>query len=44
MGKEIIMFGNIKISKKKIHHHKNLILLEDLHIDKIQVSSMVFSG
>ena len=28
----------------QISYHKNLILLEDLDTDKIQVSSMFFSG
>ena len=43
MGKEI-MFGNTEIEKRKFHHCKNIILLEDLDIDKIQVSSMASSG
>ena len=29
MGKEIIKFGNNEIEKQKLHHGKNLILLED---------------
>ena len=28
----------------KFYYRKNLILLEDAHIEKIQVTSMVFSG
>ena len=43
MSKEIIAFGNIEIEKRKFHHYKNLILLEDVDIDKIQVL-VVFSG
>ena len=43
MGKEI-MFGNNDIEKRKFHHCKNIILLEDLDIDKIRVSSMASSG
>ena len=43
MGKEII-FGNTEIEKRKFHHCKNIILLEDLDIDKIRVSSMASSG
>ena len=43
MGKEI-MFGNTEIEKQKFHHCKNIILLEDLDIDKIRVSSMASSG
>ena len=30
--------------KNKFHHRENLILLEDIEIKKIQVSSVVFSG
>ena len=44
MGKEIMTFGNTEIEKQKFDHGKNLALLEDLYIDKIQVSSMVSSG
>ena len=44
MGKEIMTFGNTEIEKQKFDHGKNLALLEDLDIDKIQVSSMVSSG
>ena len=29
MGKEIIKFGNNEFEKQKIHHGKNLILVED---------------
>ena len=43
MSKEITAFGNIEIEKRKFHHCKNLILLEDVDIDKIQVL-VVFSG
>ena len=43
MSKEIIAFGNIEIETRKFHHCKNLILLEDVDIDKIQVL-VVFSG
>ena len=41
MGKEIIVCGKIEIEKYKFHHHKNLILLEDVNIDSIGVSSLV---
>ena len=44
MSKENITFNNIEIEKRKFHHRKNLILLEDVDTDKIQVSSSVFSG
>ena len=42
MGKLIITSG--KIEKRKFHHYKNLILLEDVGIDKMQVSKIVSSG
>ena len=42
MSKQIIAFSNIEREKLKFHHHKNLILLEDVNIDNIQVSSMVY--
>ena len=32
--KKIIAFGDIKIEKHKVHHRKNLILLEDVDIKK----------
>ena len=35
------MFVNIET---QIHHRKNLILLEDIDIEKIRCSSMVSSG
>ena len=39
-----MVIGNIHIKKRKIHHCKNLLLLEDVHIDNIQVSSIASSG
>ena len=44
MGKEAITFGNNENEERKFHHRKSLILLEDVDINKMQVSSMVFSG
>ena len=44
MGKKITAFGNIEIGKCKFYNCKNPTLLEDLDIDKIQVSSMVSSA
>ena len=38
------MFGNMKTEKCKFYDHRNLILLEDLDIDNMQVSSLVSSG
>ena len=44
MGKEITMFANIEISKRKFYHRKNVILLKGTGIKKIQVSSMFSSS
>ena len=44
MVKEIIVFGDVEIEKRKFNYHENTILLEDVDIDNIQVSSMVSSG
>ena len=41
MCKEIKTFGVIEIEKRKFYHCKNLILLEDVDIDNILVSSMI---
>ena len=43
MRKEVV-FHYTEIKKWKFHHHKNLILLQDVDIDNIQVSAMVSSG
>ena len=39
INKEIVAFGNIEIGKRKLHHPKNVILLEDVDIDSILISS-----
>ena len=44
MSKELTVFGNTDIAKPKFHHRKNLILPEDLDIDKILRSSRVSSS
>ena len=44
MKKVSIALGSIEIEKRKIYHHRNLILLEDVDIDNILVPSMVSSG
>ena len=35
MGKEMLMFGNIEIEKKKCFHHQTPILLKDVDIKKV---------
>ena len=38
--KEIIKFGDIETEKRKFHHHRNTILVdEDVDIDKILISN-----
>ena len=39
IDKEIVAFGNIEIGKRKLHDLKNVILLEDVDIDSILISS-----
>ena len=41
MDKEITTFADIKLEKHNLHHRKNLILLEDVDIKKIQMFSML---
>ena len=43
-GKEIITVGGIEVGKRRFHHRKNLIFLEDIDFQKIQVSCMISSG
>ena len=38
------MFGNTEIEKHKFHDRKHLILLEDVDIDNVLISSMASSG
>ena len=42
MGKLIIKFGDIETEKRNVYHCK--ILLQDIYIDSILISSMVSSG
>ena len=44
MGTEIIASGGIQIDKRTFHHRKNLILFEDLDVDKIQVRYLYLYG
>ena len=43
MNIEIINFDEIKIEKRKFHHLKNLNLLEDVDIEKIKLSYIMFA-
>ena len=42
MRQGIIAFVSIEIKKRKLHDPKNLILLADVDIDNILISSMVY--
>ena len=44
MTKEIIAFGNNEIEKRKFHYCKTSILLEDVDIGNILISTMVSCG
>ena len=44
MGKEILNFGNIEISKNKFYHHKILVPLRDADIDKVLVCNKIYFG
>ena len=41
MGKEISSFGGIEIEKNKFYHHKTLILLRNVDIEKVLVSNKI---
>ena len=41
MGKEILTFGNIETEKNKICHHKTLVSLRDVYIEKVLVSNEI---
>ena len=43
MSKEILMFGNIEIEKKKFYRHKIPIFLGDVDIEKV-LSKKIFFG
>ena len=33
MGKDILMFGNVEIEKRKLHRHKSSVPLRDVDIE-----------
>ena len=43
MDEKLTTFGDVEIEKRIFHHLKNLILLEDVHIEKMHISSLVSS-
>ena len=44
MDKEILTFGDIEVEKNKFYHDKSSIFLKDVDIEKVLVSSKIFSG
>ena len=44
MEKEILTFGDIEVEKNKFYHDKSSIFLKDVDIEKVLVSSKIFSG
>ena len=44
MEKEILTFGDIEVEKNKFYHDKSSIFLKDVDIEKLLVSSKIFSG
>ena len=41
MGEGILTFDNIEIEINKFYHHKTLIILGDVYIEKVLVSSKI---
>ena len=35
MGKDILTFGDIELGKNKLYHHKTLVPLRDVDIEKV---------
>ena len=44
MGKEILIFGQIEIAKKKFYRHKTPIFWGDVDIEKVLVSNKISFG
>ena len=42
INKEILVFGDSRTNKRKLHYPKNSILIDDIYVDKILISSKVF--
>ena len=42
--KEVIVFGDTGIEKHKYHFYKNLILIDDVDIDKTLISNKIYFG
>ena len=44
MGKEFLTFGKTEVEKNKLYHHKTLIFLKDVDIEKVLISSKIYLG
>ena len=44
ISKKVLSFGNTEIGKRTIRYHTNLILLEEVDIVNILISSIISSG
>ena len=44
MDKKVIKFGNAEMEKQNLHKHKSLISINNVHINKLVVSSEVSFG
>ena len=44
MNKEILLFGDIGIDKRKFCYHKNPLLIDDVDLDKVLRSDKVYFG
>ena len=44
INKEILVFGDSRTNKRKLHYPKNSILIDDIYVDKILISNKVFVG
>ena len=42
IGREILMFGDIKIEKNEFYRHKSPIFLRDVDIEKVLISNKIF--
>ena len=44
MNKKSITFGDIEIAKRKFYHHKNVILIDDVDINKLVILNKASSS
>ena len=44
MNQETLIFGDIKMDKSKFHYPKNLVLIDELYIEKVLIFNKVYFG